>query len=110
MHKSESLTCPYVKCGRVFQQPLMLTDMSKVPRETYYACPHCLTKVEISVKDQSNWETVSVKTSENAEEGPLLGCPHQFGYLKTLPEDSSIPDECLTCSRIIQCFVKKGNG
>jgi len=88
----------------------MLTDMSKVPRETYYACPHCLTKVEISVKNQNNLKSVSVKTSENAEEGPLLECPHRFGYLKTLPEDAPIPDECLTCPRMIRCFVKKGNG
>jgi len=30
-------------------------------------------------------------------------CRYQFGYLRTLPRDASIPDECLSCDRIIEC-------
>jgi len=30
-------------------------------------------------------------------------CKYQFGYLRTLPKDASIPDECLSCDRIIEC-------
>jgi len=31
-------------------------------------------------------------------------CPYSFGYLKKLDKDASIPDECLSCSRIMECF------
>jgi len=31
------------------------------------------------------------------------GCRYQFGYLRTLPADASIPDECLSCDKIIKC-------
>jgi len=107
MHKSGSLHCPYVKCGRVFEKPLVLTDMSKTPRETYYACPYCLSKVEIVVEDEKGLSSVSVETSDNPREMPPLECPHHFGDLKSLPENASIPDECLTCPHLIQCFIKK---
>jgi hypothetical protein len=31
-------------------------------------------------------------------------CPYGFGYLKKLGKDASIPDKCLSCSRIMECF------
>jgi len=30
-------------------------------------------------------------------------CKYRLGYLRTLPKDASIPDECLSCDRIIEC-------
>lgn len=30
-------------------------------------------------------------------------CKHKFGYLRTLPRNASIPDECLSCGRIVEC-------
>jgi hypothetical protein len=30
-------------------------------------------------------------------------CRYKFGYLRTLPRDAPIPDECLSCDRIIRC-------
>lgn len=30
-------------------------------------------------------------------------CKYQFGYLRTLPKDASIPDECLGCHKIVEC-------
>ncbi len=32
-----------------------------------------------------------------------MECKHQFGYLRTLRKEASIPDECLGCERIIEC-------
>ena len=32
-------------------------------------------------------------------------CPHQFGYLADLPDDSFIPKECLLCSKVIKCIL-----
>jgi small basic protein len=33
----------------------------------------------------------------------IPGCNHEIGYLSTLPLDTSLPEECLSCSRIIEC-------
>jgi len=107
---SEHLTCPYNECRKVFERPLVLTDFSRTPRETYYACPHCLTKVDVVVKDpHKSMDSVSVETSGNAPEKTPSECQYQFGYLKTLPRETTIPDGCLTCSKLLQCFVKKEN-
>lgn len=104
----DNLTCPYGECKKGFEKPVMLTDFSKTPRETYYACPHCLTKVDVVVKD-SSLGSVSVETSRNCVESPPKECGHHFGYLKGLPREAAIPDECLTCSKLLQCFVTKEN-
>lgn len=39
-------------------------------------------------------------------------CLHQFGYLRTFPKNSPIPDECFDCEKIVDCLVnsKKSNG
>ena len=31
-------------------------------------------------------------------------CPYGFGYLRKLDKEASIPDGCLGCSRIIECY------
>jgi Sec-independent protein translocase protein TatA len=31
-------------------------------------------------------------------------CPYGFGYLKKLDKNASIPDKCLGCSKIMECF------
>jgi hypothetical protein len=30
-------------------------------------------------------------------------CPYDFGYLRKLDKDASIPDKCLGCSRVMEC-------
>ena len=31
-------------------------------------------------------------------------CPYGFGYLKKLDKGASIPEKCLSCSRIMECY------
>jgi len=33
-------------------------------------------------------------------------CLHQFGYLRTLPKNAPIPDECFGCLKVVECLVK----
>jgi len=33
-------------------------------------------------------------------------CLHQFGYLRTLPKNAPIPDECFGCTKIVECLVQ----
>ncbi|NIR87481.1 hypothetical protein GWO13_07945, partial [Candidatus Bathyarchaeota archaeon] len=42
---------------------------------------------------------------EGREAGPP-GCPHFLGYLKKIPKDTPLPDECLTCPRIFECRAR----
>ncbi len=44
--------------------------------------------------------------TEEAEGERLSGCPFNFGYLANRPRDSPIPQECLTCQRIVDCMLK----
>ena len=103
MFDSKAFICPYPQCRRTFRKPLMLTDASKMPRETYYACPHCLSRVDVTVDNEENMHNFSIKASERNKLATLVECPHHFGYLKSLPKDNSIPEKCLTCANLIQC-------
>ena len=33
----------------------------------------------------------------------LSGCSHHFGYLRSLPSLESVPEECLTCQKMLEC-------
>jgi DNA-directed RNA polymerase subunit RPC12/RpoP len=103
MFESKAFVCPYFQCRKTFRKPLMLTDSSKIPRETYYACPHCLSKVDVAVDNEENTHEFSVKIPERKEMTRPIECPHHFGYLKNHPKNSSIPDECFACANLIQC-------
>jgi len=103
MFESKAFMCPYFQCRKTFRKPLMLTDSSKIPRETYYACPHCLSKVDVTIDDAENVHKLSIKASERNELAGLIECPHHIGYLKNLPKDS-IPEKCFTCANLMQCL------
>lgn len=32
-------------------------------------------------------------------------CPHYFGYLKSVPQNSAMPEECYCCPKIMECFT-----
>jgi len=42
---------------------------------------------------------------ESYEKKPAeeANCKHELGYLKTLPKNTPIPNECLSCRKIIEC-------
>lgn len=102
---NENLKCPYKGCGKSFEKPAVLTDSTAVPRETYYACPYCMSKLDILVE---NMKIVGVKPTEYPKvfESPAK-CAHFLGFLTTLPKDAPIPDECLICPKVLQCTIKK---
>jgi hypothetical protein len=37
--------CPNLKCRKKIKEPIFLNNFSSIPSEHYYACPHCLTKL-----------------------------------------------------------------
>ena len=104
MFEPAVFACPYSQCRKTFRKPLMLTDSSKIPRETYYACPYCLSKINMITDDPEDVQKTSVKVSETNGLAGIIECPHHFGYLKKLGKNASIPDECLSCFRLMECF------
>ncbi len=101
------LQCPYAMCHKTFEKPIVLTDTSQVVRETYYACPHCRSKIEIIVEDPGHPRIVSVEGMLTIGQRAPTDCRHQFGYLGDLPDNANIPDECAICPKVMQCFIKK---
>ena len=103
---NEKLRCPYKGCEKRFDKPTVLTDASTIPRKSFYACPHCMSKLDITTE---NMKIVGVKPTEYPKvfDSPTK-CIHYFGFVNTLlPKDAAIPDECLICSRILQCSVRR---
>jgi len=129
--KSESFTCANPECGRAFVNPIIVQDLSSKNKGSYHACPYCLTEVFIE-KTKSEYEKpkqkkkrtrieekktppVKVKPTKPAQptEQPFLKeqkCPHHFGYLSQRSKKEKIPDECMTCEKIVQCMLKKVTG
>ena len=103
--RSEKLKCPYKGCERSFKKPTVLTDSSTVSRQSYYACPHCMSKIDVMVE---NMKIVGVKPSEYPKvfDSPAK-CAYFFGFLNTIPKEASIPEECLICPKVLQCSTKR---
>jgi len=51
------------------------------------------------------WKTPSRKESATTATEDSTSCPFQFGYLKTLPLGSSVPEGCYECPRVRECLV-----
>jgi DNA-directed RNA polymerase subunit RPC12/RpoP len=106
---------PFFRCSEcrgTFQKPLSATLSSRGYIQKYSACPHCLSKVTIVKQHESEekketaidlGETMKASVVKDREDSAQ--CKHFLGYLKTRPKDMSVPDECLTCDRMIQCMV-----
>jgi len=99
------------ECGLTFQKPILATVSSSSHTQRYYACPHCLAKVK-PVKERKGikrkktlkpLEPSTKKDMVKLEEN--MNCKHFLGYLKQRPKNSPIPEECLTCSRMIKCLL-----
>ncbi len=83
----------------------MLTDAATVPRQSHYACPHCMSKLDIVLDDL---RIVGVKATEYPMvfDSPAK-CAHFSGLLNGLPEGASLPDDCLLCPKVLQCNARK---
>jgi hypothetical protein len=52
--KSEGIICPNPKCHREIEEPILLNNLSKTPTEQYYACPHCLIKLDTDAENEED--------------------------------------------------------
>jgi DNA-directed RNA polymerase subunit RPC12/RpoP len=96
------------ECDETFSKPILATLSSSGQVQTYYACPRCLTKVAEKRSSKSERETSpfieKVKKTTAIEENDVK-CKHFLGYLKNRPKNTPIPDECLTCGKMVECLI-----
>jgi len=66
-----SINCPHEACNRVFEKPVIVTNFSfAYKKETYYACPYCLTRIDIAIND-CELTLVTAETPASIESGNL---------------------------------------
>ncbi len=112
MEAQEDAVCDV--CGEEFKHPLLAELISGDHTEEYYACPRCLTKVG-EVEHQEKIEANEADGEEEAEGVDIVqenetpktsdtsGCPYYLGYLKKRQKNSPIPENCFTCTKMIEC-------
>jgi hypothetical protein len=70
-------------------------------------------KLPVEEKKPSKEPATETTNPEEEEERKKLAskpqtnstkCPYSFGYLKKLDKNASIPDKCLSCARIMECY------
>jgi hypothetical protein len=78
----EHNSCICGSCRKVVKKPIVVTNFVFAPRkETYYACPYCLTKIE-DITEESNCEPVTIEE------------PVESVYTESeIPEEESIQPE-----------------
>ena len=103
---ASGLLCPYEQCGKPFEKPVVLMNTTQIGRETYYACPHCQSKLDVTV-DSGDASKIFVAAATTPVVKTPENCKHGFGYLRLLDDRSEIPDDCAVCPKVMQCFAKK---
>src|SRR5208283_1691868 len=113
METNVKLTCPNNECNKVITKPLTTLNLQQSSKKSYNACPYCLT--EITENESKNPQTKNVaeidvledKTSQNLEK--LSDCKHYFGYMSEKEHKEQMPEECIMCSKIIECMAKEND-
>ena len=61
-----------------------------------------------SPKPTVTYQEPSSKQNINSlkQKSPTLSCNYHLGYLSNLPKNIKIPDECYTCTKLIECKRK----
>jgi len=98
------------ECNRTFPKPILATVSSPGSVQKYYACPHCFSKVggvKYSESEETRETLIAKKNIKKVmtENKDNVKCEHFLGYLKKRPKDMPIPDDCLTCDKMIECLL-----
>ena len=95
MRNIARIDCPNPKCEYQITEPIKINDFSTRPKRTYHGCPCCL--IEIRNKYYSTKHSQLEKKDSKV-------CTFFFGYLKARSKDTSIPQECFVCPKLIECI------
>lgn len=122
--ENQSYTCSNPSCGKVFSNPLKTENLGSKHGHAYEACPYCLTEIVVEASSLGSEddekpeieETRRTDTSLHSDEEktkqstPVDKCQHQLGYLSKRSPKEKIPEECMICSKIVECMLKNVTG
>ena len=113
LKKIQMNSCPNPNCQKKFENILIVHDNSQNPADVYYACPHCLLKLDPTTTQLFKKEEILIeektetKITKPEREIPP-GCPKYLGYLFIGLKNALIPKECLSCPKMLDC-TKEGS-
>jgi len=88
------------------EEPILPVETQKVPEEPIVSIPtQTGAQVEAGENQKKRKEKESKKSLFLYGKKDFEGCPHNFGYLKDLPKNTPIPDECFGCPKVIECLT-----
>ena len=102
---NDKLRCPYKGCEKTFDKPVLFTDSSDIIRKSHYACPYCMSKLEI-VSDDAKIIGVNPVEYPKVFESPAK-CAHFSSLGSMRPKNMPPPDSCLICPKVLQCGIRK---
>jgi hypothetical protein len=100
----EKLKCPYKGCEKAFDKPTVITDTSVLPRQTHYACPYCMSKLNLIMDKE---KILEIKPTEYST---VLDSPAKCAIFSGLLQPGQqilTMDECLICPKVLQCTIRK---
>ena len=59
---------------------------------------------ETREKSKKTFEKQKSKTYTPQPQVGFQNCLHHFGYLKSLPKNTPVPDECFGCPQVMECL------
>ena len=103
--QQQKLKCPYKGCEKVFDKPTVITDASVIPRQTHFACPFCMSKLNVITQET---KVVEVRATEypTVFDSPAK-CAHYSSLLHAQGDVMLTQDECLVCPKVLQCNIRK---
>jgi DNA-directed RNA polymerase subunit RPC12/RpoP len=69
--------CSNPECTKKFEKPKLIQ---------YYACPHCMGKVEEIERE---------------------ACQYFFSYLSKKDTNNPIPEDCVECKKVLECMLNQ---
>lgn len=101
--RPEKPTTPVETKKITSEKPASPVKTQKVPEE-----PTESIQTKAHVETEKNQKKKKGKQAKRSfflfGETSFEGCPHKFGYLRTLPKNTPIPDECFGCPKILECL------
>ena len=99
------LRCPYKGCEKQFDKPTVITDTSVVPRASHYACPFCMSQLELITEKE---KIIDIKATQypTVFDSPAK-CAQFGGLLGNCGEGAVMQDECLICPKVLQCNFRR---
>ena len=101
---------PAPKNGLIFVNSLKTKEKTTPPQKTQtqinpQKIQHPITETAHTSAPQDRNQEAPKPVVKPENRPSNLHCPHHFGYLRTLPKNTSIPSECFGCLQVVDCMT-----